>query len=302
MKFALGDANTVQLHGHHRTHNHKKRYPYWGNWTLFDYIPALNASVVVRFFLHNRVSEDERFRLSMSLSSLQLDLAREVYEAAAIKDKRASKTEESAKETVLEWVNDELKKANDLTSQLSEKISGWEQYLDAKEDVVNNLKPKFNFMGLIFGFQQMETTKRRNRIWVFIGVVLLGLMAIGFPMAALSYHLDFDPKLLQWKIDYDNLLKISPLMLPIEILLIYYFRILLKNLQSISAQLLQLDLRKSICMFIESYSERLSSLPEGVSLEKFEELIFSNIVMDGVQIPSTFDGVDKLVEAFKGRN
>jgi len=69
----------------------------------------------------------------------------------------------------------------------------------------------------------------------------------------------------------------------------------------VKSQLLQIDLRKTLCRFIQHYSEYSSKLkkddPE--SLNKFESLIFSGIISDEGNIPSTYDGIDQFTKFIK---
>ena len=67
---------------------------------------------------------------------------------------------------------------------------------------------------------------------------------------------------------------------------------------------MQLELRKSLCQFIQNYAEYAKEIKEndGVVLDKFENLIFSSIVASDDKIPTTFDGMEqiaKLAEIFK---
>ena len=82
---------------------------------------------------------------------------------------------------------------------------------------------------------------------------------------------------------------------------IYYFRVLLSNYKSIKAQLLQIELRKTLCRFIQHYSEHSHKMKgsDPTSLEKFEDIIFSGIVADDTEIPSTYDGVEQVSKLIK---
>ena len=79
-------------------------------------------------------------------------------------------------------------------------------------------------------------------------------------------------------------------------ILIYYFRILLHNLNEVKAQLLQIELRKTLCQFIQSYTDYSHKIKEkdSESLSKFENLIFSGLVSSNEKLPSTFDGLEQL--------
>ncbi|MHC5879868.1 hypothetical protein ACYT69_13165, partial [Streptococcus pyogenes] len=57
-------------------------------------------------------------------------------------------------------------------------------------------------------------------------------------------------------------------------ILVYYFRVLLSNYKSLQSQLLQIDLRMTLCRFIHNYSEYASDMKkqDKGSLEKFESV------------------------------
>ncbi len=99
------------------------------------------------------------------------------------------------------------------------------------------------------------------------------------------------------KTNYLDLLKyaIFPT-LTLQIVLVYFFRIALFNYKSVKAQLLQLELRKTLCQFIQSYSSYAKEMKatDNSSLEKFENLIFSGIIANEENLPSTFDGLEQL--------
>jgi hypothetical protein len=93
-----------------------------------------------------------------------------------------------------------------------------------------------------------------------------------------------------------------PPLITIEVLLIYFFRLVLVHFQSIKTQLLQLDLRKSLCQFIKSYSTFSTDIKarDPSALEKFENLVFSGFISSEENLPSTFDGIEQLAKLFKG--
>lgn len=98
-----------------------------------------------------------------------------------------------------------------------------------------------------------------------------------------------------------------PTIIAIEIILLYFFRVVLAQFRSVKAQLLQVDLRITLCQFVESYAEYVSKLREkdATALIKFEALIFSGLVTDESGIPSTFDGIEQvghLIRSLRGES
>ena len=89
--------------------------------------------------------------------------------------------------------------------------------------------------------------------------------------------------------------------LGLEFVLIYFFRVVLTHYNSIQTQIMQIELRQSLCQFIQSYADYAKEIKEkdGGSLEKFENLIFSSILSTPDKVPSTFDGLEQLSNLIK---
>lgn len=80
-------------------------------------------------------------------------------------------------------------------------------------------------------------------------------------------------------------------------ILLYFFRISLVNIKSIKSQILQIDLRLTLCQFIHNYetdTAKLRSKDMKESFDKFESVIFAPIVATEDQMPSTFDGLEQI--------
>ena len=89
--------------------------------------------------------------------------------------------------------------------------------------------------------------------------------------------------------------------LSLTVLLVYFFRISVRSTDSCKAQLLQVELRKTLCRFIQNYATYSKDIKEKNpdSLSKFESLIFSGIVSNEEKLPSTFDGIDQVANFVK---
>lgn len=92
-----------------------------------------------------------------------------------------------------------------------------------------------------------------------------------------------------------------PTIVAVEVILLYFFRVVLGQFRSVKAQLLQVDLRISLCQFIESYAEYVSGIrqKDSSALSKFEALIFSGLVTEESGIPSTFDGAEQIASIIR---
>ncbi|MBA6096379.1 hypothetical protein H4C80_04360 [Pseudomonas juntendi] len=174
---------------------------------------------------------------------------------------------------------------------LEETIGSREARVQALADKLKTYETAFNFVGLYAGFQGMKTAKVVERRWNFGYLILLGFLLL-LPFAVKVYLMYRGEEGL--KFDTVGLATLAGL----ELLLLYFFRVALQNFKSIKAQLLQIDLRMTLCQFVQSYAEYSKdarSVSPGL-LERFEQVVFSGIVNDESAIPSTFDGLDKLAE------
>lgn len=183
----------------------------------------------------------------------------------------------------------------------------WNESLDAREKRVSDLSDSlsrnesaFNFVGLYDGFFRLGQLKINELKWAKRMMFFLGIILPMPLIGELLYITTTDNNIN----DINHLIKTIPI-ISITLILIYYFRITLNNYNSIRAQLMQIELRKSLCCFIQSYSEYAKEIKvnnEGV-LSKFEEVIFSNIMPTQEQMPSTFDGIEQianLIGSIKG--
>jgi len=84
-------------------------------------------------------------------------------------------------------------------------------------------------------------------------------------------------------------------------ILLYFFRVTLFNYKSVCAQVLQIELRMTLCRFIQHYSEHAAAIKKNsdVTLDRFETVIFSGLVSNDSDLPATFDGVEQLTSLFK---
>ncbi len=170
--------------------------------------------------------------------------------------------------------------------------------IGAREARVNGLAEKlqeyetaFNFVGLYAGFKSMKAVKVSEKRWNFFYLIVMGVFLLLPFVVKLFYILKGGVEI---KLDFVGLATLAGL----EVLLLYFFRVALQNFKSIKAQLLQIDLRMTLCQFVQSYAEYSTEARKGSPglLDRFEQVVFSGIVNDEGAIPSTFDGFDKVAE------
>lgn len=176
----------------------------------------------------------------------------------------------------------------------------WDAEIKGKEKEVNRLKERldeyktaFNFVGLYQGFSELRNQKQRDVFWLLLSLIAMGVIILSplvFELIVVTFKI-YEPK----SLTSEPLLILLPVA-SIEIILIYYFRVILVNFRSVKAQLMQIELRQTLCQFIQSYSEYSAKIKkeDESALDKFENLIFSGIISDPGKIPSTYDGLEQI--------
>lgn len=189
-------------------------------------------------------------------------------------------------------------KANIQNEQITKDLDERESRVVKLKEALSEYETGFNFVGLYQGFddlsKQKEREKEKTTFWLKVFGSLI-ISPIFLQLWIILPNVD--------KIEYHTAAVLISLIpgASLMIIFIYYFRILLLNYKSIQSQLLQIELRKTLCRFIQSYSGYASDLKkkDNDSLAKFENIIFSGIVADDGKIPTTFDGLEQLGNLLK---
>lgn len=194
----------------------------------------------------------------------------------------------------------DVKTFNENVDKIEQMRIDWDDELNKKRSEVDNLSNKlqnfktaFNFVGLYQGFNSLSDTKKEELCWARLVLIAIGALTV-FPVALELYLLIFKTTDV---IKYKELLvyAIFPT-LTLQFIFIYFFRVTLLNFKSIKAQILQIELRKTLCQFIQNYTDYAKEMKsnDSTSLEKFESLIFSGLITNEENLPSTFDGIEQL--------
>ncbi len=201
--------------------------------------------------------------------------------------------------TDLDKMDKVQQRINEWQSSADEKIDLWDKELQAKEtrarELSNNLddhRKSINFVGLNEGFlnlhkQKSMALKSQLKSLKQIGIGIVSLLFLEI-LLGLSDVIPSNTGMIKYIIPIISLL----------LIMIYFFRVVLQNYKSTQSQIMQLDLRMTLCQFIQSYAEYAQEIKEKdpEALSKFENIIFSSIVADDEKIPSTFDGLDQLTQ------
>jgi len=194
----------------------------------------------------------------------------------------------------------ELSKLSDRVSEAKSVYGAFETSLAEREGRVDALKETlakhedaFNFVGLYDGFRGLRKQKKFDS---YINLALL--WTIGLGMVALPFA-----KVFAEIIGRTSDLSLGGYLtfLGLELILIFFFRVCLHNYKSVKAQLLQIELRMTLCQFVQSYARYAKEIrsDDKELLVQFEKIVFSGIVNSEDAIPSTFDGLEKIAELIK---
>ncbi|MFS6938662.1 hypothetical protein [Neisseria animaloris] len=191
-------------------------------------------------------------------------------------------------------------KINKLQTQLHNEEERFNSKISEREEKVDNLKASlenfqtaFNFIGLSQGFENLLKKKEKAKSLTFWGLFVLLITAL-VPVGYSFGKFIFDPN---YVFSWEKMLPVIGL----EFVLIYFFRVVLTHYHSIQTQIMQLELRQSLCQFIQSYADYAKEIKasDKDALEKFENLIFSSILSNPDKVPGTFDGIDGLTSLLK---
>lgn len=187
------------------------------------------------------------------------------------------------------------KKSSEFKQKIQHEIDRAESKIQEVQRLENTLKEQkegYNFIGLSKGFSDLLKKKENSRKWIFRFLILIGLVIIGVPLINL-FCLEIKWAELSWQQMVASI--------GLEFVLIYYFRITLQHYRSVQTQIMQLELRLSLCQFIQNYAEYAKEMKvnDKEALAKFENLIFSSILSNDNNIPSTFDGMEQITQLIK---
>ncbi|UNV86745.1 MULTISPECIES: hypothetical protein [Neisseriaceae] len=180
-------------------------------------------------------------------------------------------------------------------NEVNEKIVEVQQRIndvDKLKEKLDEYKTAFTFVGLNKGFENLLRQKNEAKTKTFrllSGLAIVTILPLGF-----SFYEKFMAGV---DILWQSMLPVIGL----EFILIYFFRVVLTHYHSIQTQIMQLELRQSLCEFIQSYAEYAKKIKtnDKDALEKFENLIFSSILSNPDKVPGTFDGVEGLTSLLK---
>lgn len=176
------------------------------------------------------------------------------------------------------------------------------------DDRLKKLKKGFNFVALSDGFSRILNEKKVSKNLILILLFFIAVIILAIPLFKMIPVFKMIPACEMipiCKIFSDGGTNLTWQQIAIsaglELVLIYFFRVVLFHYRTVQIQIMQLDLRLSLCQFIQSYAEYAKEIKtnDKDALDKFENLIFSSILSSDEKIPSTFDGLEQLSSLIK---
>ena len=245
------------------------------------YIPKPPESDLLTYFEFGKegLSQDEKENADFIWASMPKYIAMEQLSGIALK-------QQDVDNSIAKWKKE--------LSEIETKVAQHEENLKKHHQ-------KYNFVGLSKAFHEMFKEKKREKNKILFLLVIVGLL-ITTPLF-LQFANNEDTAFMRIASGDITPVAVSKLLslVALEIIFVYFFRIVLHNFYSAKAQLMQLDLRQSLCAFIESYvdfaQEKKSKGSE--SLSRFEAVVFSGISAEASNIPNTFDGIEQLAKLIK---
>lgn len=179
---------------------------------------------------------------------------------------------------------------NNEKALIDKKLSEYQNRADEIKQFIKDQQTNLNFVGLSKAFKQLidEKTEVKNKIENRLLSFFIALIIVPAIVAAIIYFVN---------VNYYTCVPATT----IELMLLYGFRLLYQQYLFVKSELLQLNLRYSLCAFIESYMEFKKNNKDN-TVDLFEQLIFSNIISDEKKVPATVDGLEsiaKIIESIK---
>ena len=241
---------------------------------IWDWFKSLTDDDIA----YSMISQLNYIQSDYSLILLNDYLGNKSFQAFLNYEENIKKIEQHS--IVLKETSDDIQKSADEKLEKVKQLS----------DTLENLKQGFNFVALSDGFSRMLNEKKSSKILILLLLFLIAIIISAIP----TYKFFPDGGMnLTWQ-----QIAISA---GLELVLIYFFRVVLFHYRTVQTQIMQLDLRLSLCQFIQSYAEYAKEIKtnDKDALDKFENLIFSSILSSDEKIPSTFDGLEQLSSLIK---
>lgn len=277
-------------------------YVFWRELNISTGFNLTTSDTKLINFARNNIDsfdDDSKYRINYADSDLTTAIFKGILNSNAVKSiKNMSTTIYDAEKLTKEW-----------DRKIGERVKSAEKL----EESVKKYEDAFNFVGLNKGFNLLLKTKKNERCGLITIMSFISLLIV-VPLIYKLWHFSGD---MNNQTGFSYLLKnpapqfnISSTMLFLFsaisyiAVMLYFFRVVLFNYKSVCAQILQIELRMTLCRFILHYSKHAKVIKDNnePTLDKFESIIFSGLVANEGDLPATFDGLEHisaLLKSFK---
>jgi hypothetical protein len=200
------------------------------------------------------------------------------------------------KEELSTLIENKGKEVQGVLNDIKSNLSG----INEIESRLSKYHSEFNFVGLYAGFKELKKSKDEELDSAKDNYHLAMIVAIILPLLSIGVHILF-PQLVNGKTLIEWVSWAAPFA-AVELLILYYARVIYSEVKSLKTQLVQINLRGALCQFIEEYMNYRKKIKNekgevnDTALDKFDSLIFSAIQMDSDNIPGALDGVNAIAE------
>lgn len=187
-------------------------------------------------------------------------------------------------------------------------INNWDEQYNEKElriqslnKELKDLSSNYNFANLSHGFEGLLNSKKFSlHINTFL-LIIFSLILITPPIYSIVKSLGSLESTINHSHDFISFFYDFFPFVALDFFILFFYRVSLNTRKEITTQIVQLELRRSLCQFIESYSEKSKELHASTPklLEKFENLIFSGLTTESANVPTTFDGIEQISNLIK---
>lgn len=202
---------------------------------------------------------------------------------------------DNAKQKINNHLDSKMAEVQNIESKILESrkdIENDKKNIEELKRIISNHRSDFNFVGLSQAFAKIKEIKGLELKYATRWYRCLGAAILAAPIFALILHLEM-PSLFSQGLS--GLFLLMPLA-TIELVFLYFFRLSYIDAKSIKTQVLQIDVRLSLCAFIHSYIDFRKENGGDVNelLKCFDTMIFSPIQAVEGNIPSMFDGSEAI--------
>lgn len=204
--------------------------------------------------------------------------------------------------TMVEYKDNVIEhKHQEFIEQVENDISSRMNRLEELKETIIKSTSEYNFAALKQGYTNLAKQKIREKKVAVLCMLIFGLMAIMAASIKLLSLLNFLPIEIIFSDREDKIIFYISIV-GLTILFLYFFRISMINFHNVKTELNQINLRVNLCMFIESYIDFKKDQEDKELMNKFENIVFSNITSSNKNNISAFDDLDKLVKLIQAVN